>query len=462
MELAVPLPRVGVSLTEGGLHRGATLPRLGSPQFHAASTPTPVADALPPMTTHDSSSPNLLGILLRLAFPCAILAAGWFGYQQLMGYEEPAPEPEAEKPLLRTRVEDMPVIDYQVIIETHAVVQPHNQVSLAAQVAGTVINVSPSFEVGAFFTKGELLVEIDPRDYQTALAMAESQLTSARSERKLAQVVEDRKLRLIESNAVSQGEVDAAVATREQAEANVDLATSQVEQAKLALERTKVFAPFDGRVMTKLIGLGQMAGANNPIGEVFAIDFVEVRLPISGHQRQFLHLPEFADDTPLIVTLRDGIREANNSVWRGQIVRTEGVLDPDSRDVFAIARIEDPFGRHTDRTPLRIGQPVVASIEGITLDNVIALPRGAVRQLDQVVLVDRADQTLLPIEIESIWSDAQHVVVPASMIPKGKWLSTTALAYTPEGAKVEIIPDAKSESSIAESHSAESKKKATN
>lgn len=414
------------------------------------------------MTTQNSSFANLLGVLVRLAFPCAILAAGWFGYQYLMSYEEPAPEPEAEKPLLRTRVEDMPVVNYPVIIETNAVVQPHNQVTLAAQVSGTVINVSPSFEVGAFFEKGELLVEIDPRDYQTALAMAESQLTSAKSELKLAQVVEDRKLRLIESNAVSQGEVDAALASREQAEANVALAASQVEQAKLSLERTKVVAPFDGRVMTKLIGLGQMAGANNPIGAVFAIDFVEVRLPISGVQRQFLNLPEFADDAPLQVTLRDGIRDANQSVWRGKIVRTEGVLDPDSRDVFAIARIDDPFGRHTDRTPLRIGQPVVASIEGITLNDVIALPRGAVRQLDQVILVDRTEQTLLPIEVEALWSDAEHVVVPASMIPKNMWLSTTALAYTPEGSKVEIIPDAKAETTIAESHSAESDKKATN
>ncbi|PQO38051.1 efflux RND transporter periplasmic adaptor subunit [Blastopirellula marina] len=414
------------------------------------------------MSTPPNFASNLLGLVLRIGFPCAILAAGWFGFQYLADQAERPPAPKAKEFLLRSRVEEMEVVDYAVEVKTHAVVQPHNLVTISSQVSGAVAKVSPLFEVGAYFREGETLVEIDPRDYKTALSMAKSQLTAAQSELKLAKVVEDRKLRLIESNAVSQGEVDAASASREQAEANVALAESQVEQAELELERTKVIAPFNGRVKSKLIGLGQLAGNNTPLGEVFAIDYVEVRLPISGEQRKFLDLPEFPGDPPIRVELRDGINASNDTVWTGQIVRTEGVLDEDSRDLFAIARIDDPFGRESGKPPLRISQPVLASIEGKVLKDVIALPRGAVRQLDNIVLVNRANKTLLPLKIEALWSDAEKVIVPSAAIPQGTWLATTPLPFTPKGAEIEIIPPAETSVSIADSTAADSDTNTTN
>ncbi|EAQ78928.1 putative Secretion protein [Blastopirellula marina DSM 3645] len=400
--------------------------------------------------------------MLRLAIPCAILAAGWFGFSQLAVQVERPPRPEPKKVLLRSRVEELEVVDYPVVVKTHAVVQAHNQVTLTAQVSGVVLKISSAFEVGAYFKQGEMLVEIDPSDYQTALDFAESELAAAKSELKLARLVEERKLRLVESNAVSQGEVDAASASREQSEANVALAETGVAQAKLNLQRTKIMAPFAGRVMSKLIGVGQLAGSNSPLGEVFAIDYVEVRLPISGELREFLELPEYANDPPLPVEFRDGIQKSNETVWHGKIVRTEGMLDEDSRDLFAIARIDRPFGGETRTAPLRIGQPVIAFIEGKVLEDVIALPRGSVRQLDKIVLVNRADQTLLPISIKSLWSDADKVIVSSSAIPKGMWLATTPMPFTPKGAKIEIIPAADTGISIADSTSTDPDKNSTN
>lgn len=173
-------------------------------------------------------------------------------------------------------------------------------------------------------------------------------------------------------------------------------------------------------------------------------------------------MPEFANDAPLAVLLQDGIQQSNDTVWRGTIVRTEGVLDVNSRDLFAIARVDDPFGRSSGKPPLRIGQPVIASIEGKVLRDVIALPRAAVRELDQVVLVDRAVQTLLPLRVETLWSDAEHVVIPSSAIPAGMWLATTPMPFTPKGAKIEIIPAENPAMSIADSGPPESDKSATN
>ncbi|QEG37556.1 Multidrug resistance protein MdtA precursor [Bythopirellula goksoeyrii] len=402
------------------------------------------------------------GLLVRAVLPCTILLAGWIGYSKLAEQVEEKPTPAAEERTLRTKVEKLEVIDYPVVIKTHGVVQAHNRVTLAAEIAGAVTKVSPSFEAGAYFSKGEVLLEIDEQNYKTALAIAESRLLAAKSALKLANLNEERKLRLIKSNAVSQAEVEVASATREQAEADADLAATEVERAKLDLKRTKVLAPFDGRVQTKSIGLGQMTSPNSPLGEIFAVDFAEVRLPISARQREYLELPEFADDAPVEVVLQDAINEDSDASWRARIVRTEGVLDENSRELFAIARIDDPFGRNSDNPPLRIGQPVVASIEGVVLRDVIALPRAAVRQLDKIVLVDSSEKTLLPLSIDSIWSDAEHVIVSSSEIPTGKWLATTAMVFTPEGAKVDIIPDASPPESLAKCTSANDSESAAN
>lgn len=402
------------------------------------------------MSTLFEKTQKTAGVLLRVLAPCLVLVAGWYGFQQLSVEVEKPLEQAEEKAKLRTRVQEMVVGDYPVVVRTHAVVQSHNAVTLTPEVVGKVVRVSPSFEVGSYFRKGEVLVEIDRRDYTTAVAIAKSELESAKSALKLAKLNEERKLRLIEANAVSGAEVYAASATREQAEADVDLARSRLEQAQLNLTRTTVTAPFDGRVQSKMIGIGQTTDPNTPLGDVFAIDFAELRLPISGAQRRYLDLPERAEDPPVAVTLHDAIDANSDSEWPAEIVRVEGVLDQDSRDLFAIARVNDPFGIQSGQRPLRIGQPVIALIQGHVLRDVIALPRAAVRQLDRVVLVGKSDRALLPLSIEPVWSDAEYVVVEGSSIPSGMWLATTPMPYTPEGSVVDIIPEASVTSSTVD------------
>lgn len=394
---------------------------------------------------------GLVGLCVRAVLPCAILGGGAYAYSWLAVQLEPEEPPPVEQQIVRTKVVDIPPGDYPVVIRTYGVVQAHNAVTLVAEVAGAVTRVSPSFEAGAYFSAGEVLIEIDPRNYEATLSRVQSRLLAAKSALQLAQLNEQRKLRLVQSNAVSQADVQVATATREQAEAEVASAQAEVEQAQLDLARTKVAAPFDGRVRVKNVGLGQMAGPNTPLGEVFAVDFAEVRLPISGRQRQFLDLPEFADDEPLDVELRDGLNDSSPVRWRGRIVRTEGVLDENSRDLFAIARIADPFERLSHEPPLRIGQPVSASIQGRVLRDVVALPRSAVRQLNRVILVDKGERTLTPLEVDAIWSDDQHVVVERSAIPPNQWLATTHLPFAPAGSQVEIMPDADPEPALAES-----------
>jgi len=225
-----------------------------------------------------------------------------------------------------------------------------------------------------------------------------------------------------------------------EAEAVRDSAKAQRDQAKRNLERTKVRAPFDGRVRRRTVGLGQSVGPGTPLGSIFAIEFAEVRLPIAARDMAFLTLPEDPEDSPVDVQLRDALNH-NETVWTAKIIRTEGTLDASSLELFAIARIFDPFGRKSQHPPLRIGQPVVATMSGRVLKNVIVVPRMAVRQLDRIILVDPNDLTIESCRIEIIWSDEEHVVVRDPTIADGALLATTHLIYAPDGSEVEILPD---------------------
>ena len=376
--------------------------------------------------------------------PVGILALSWFAYSSFAIQAEKEPSPPPEEQTIRTEVVEVRVQDYPVFVTVHGVVQPHDQVDLSPQVAGEIVHISPSFEAGAYFAKGDVLIELDSKNYEIELAIAKAEHLRAKSSLKLASLNEERYLKQVESNAISQAEVERAAATREQAEATLASTLARQQRAELDLKRTKIVAPFDGRVRRRNVGLGQMVGPDASLGGVFAVDFAEVRLPIGSRELQFLDLPEFEDDPPIDIQLTDSINDDSGAVWNARIVRTEGELDEESRELFAIARIPDPFGRNSDHSPLRMGQPVTALISGTVLKGVVPLPRVAVRQLDRINLIDRETLTLIPKTIESIWSDEQNVIVRDPSINDRMLISTTHLVYAPNGAKVEIVGNIKS------------------
>ena len=380
-------------------------------------------------------------MVVRAVLPLLLVGIGGGIYSYLAIPTEQVKTPPAETQDIRTNVQRLAVEDYQVVVQTDGIVQAHNEVAFSAEVAGQVVKINPLFEVGSTFTKGDVLVEIDASDYGTALAISEAQFESARSSLELATLVRERNEKLFAKNSISEAEVNQAVASEKQAKAGVDSAAAQLDQAKRDLSRTKFVAPFNGRVRMKSVGIGQSVGPGTPIGTVFAIDYAEVRLPIAIRERKFLKLPELPTDPPVDVELRDAIDESSTNVWNAKIVRTEGILDSNSLELYAIAHIDDPFGLESGKPALRPGQPVVATIPGATLTNAVALPRSAVRQLDQIFLVDKTELKLAERTISPVWSDEDFVIVQDPLIHDGALLATTQLVFAPDGAKVEIIPD---------------------
>ena len=390
-------------------------------------------------TGKPSVSPAALGI--RLIMPLIILGIGALGYTILSRKPAPPPASKSKPQVLRTRVVEMDKGNYPVMITTQGVVRSHNEVTLTSQVNGRIVSIDPKFEDGAFFREGDILLELDPVDFEVALISAEANL--ARAQTVYAQ--EQTRARQAKRNWEDLGyeeepnELVLRLPQLKEAEANVQSAQAQVESAQRNIERAKVRAPYDGRVLSRLVGVGQTINGATPLATIFSTDFAEVRLPLAAGDIRFLTLPEKPGDPPLPVTLSDALDESSSHEWQALITRTEGALDANTLELFVIARIDDPFGQKSGQKPLRIGQPVKAQIRGIDLEGVYKVPRDAVFELKKIITVDPTTLKLSNKTISILYGTQDELLISDPGIEDDALLATTRLVYAPEGATVTII-----------------------
>ena len=383
------------------------------------------------------------GLVLRIVLPFVLLVLGVIGYNKLSVEIPEEAQPRRERKPVETRVLELKREDYQVEIPSQGNIRAHGLVNLTAEVAGKVQAIHPPFEEGAFFSKGDILLEINPIDLQVALISAQAQVASAQLNLEKEEALAEQ-ARLDWKDLGYEDDPSALVRREPQLKAarqGLLLAEAQEESALRNLERTKVTAPFDGRVLRRTVGVGQSIGPSTALAEIFATDYSEVRLPLSTLNLRDITLPEDASDPPLPVTLRDGLDDQSSTEWSARILRTEGALDANTLELFAIARIEDPFGLRSEHPPLRVGQPVIAAIPGKTLEDVFVIPREAVSQLSRIRIVDPTTMKLDSSYIRPLHSDDDHIIFRDSSLEDGTLLVLTRLVYAPDGGGVIIIPE---------------------
>lgn len=396
---------------------------------------------------------NAPRILFKILAPVVVLA-GALGIAYYL---------VSNKPEARTRTfEAQPVAveaatlqkrDFQTVVSTQGIVQARTESTLVPQVSGRIVEVHPSFRNGGFFDRDTVLLRIDPSDYETAVTIARAELARARlglAEEEALSIQARRDWeRLGRKDAPS--DLVLRHPQRAEAEATVAAAEARLQQARRNLERTRISVPYSGRVLEQRVDIGQVVTPGTQLGHVYAVDYAEIRLPLSERQLGFVDLPEIYRQTngdaiapavqPRVLLTADFGRERHT--WEGRIVRTEGAIDSSTRQLFVIAQVDDPYSlREPGQPPLKVGLFVEAEIEGLRLEDVLVVPRQALKENRYLLVVDgesRIDRRT----VEIVWSDTDEVVVEGEIRP-GEAIITSQLAFAAEGVAVSASIDGRS------------------
>ena len=287
--------------------------------------------------------------------------------------------------------------DLRIPIQAQGTVTPHRDTTLVSQVGGQIVDVSPSFHAGGYVAAGEMMLQIDDRDYQAALLRARSAVATAKSnlaqEKGRAEVARREWERLDNRGSRSQEGKDLYLRKPqlEQAQAQLLSAQADLQKAQDDLERTTIRAPYDALIQEKQADLGKFLSPGTPVARVFAVDYAEVRLSLPQSRLSYLDLPDVAGkmegELPMVDLYTDVAGDITH--WQARLHRTEAALDERSRVLFAVARIDDPYGLEVgDNQPLRVGTFVKANILGREMTNIVPLPRHVLRAGNQVWIVD--------------------------------------------------------------------------
>ncbi len=369
------------------------------------------------------------------------------------------PPPAEEKPPVAQLVDTVTVSQQSLVysIKSQGTVEPRTETTLVPEVAGKVVKLSPVFVAGGFFQAGEVLMEIDPSDYQAALTLAEANLANAQ-----AQVAEERARteqarkdwENLNGLIGGSGKQPNTLVLREpqlaQSEANVKAMQAALQRAQRDMQRTKISLPYAGLVKNRQVDLGQYVSLGTTLGTTFAVDVAEIRLPLTENDLSYVQLPdtmrrsEQVQFTPVILSTSNN---RSQQTWNAKIVRTEGVVDAATRVTYAVAVVEDPYGLlGTNRsTPLRVGTFVNAEIEGVSAYDVVALPRSSLREDGKILIAD-ADNKLDVRDVVIDRATPAEVYISAGLEP-GDRVITTAIAAPIPGSPLRIYGDDASQQS---------------
>jgi len=341
-------------------------------------------------------------------------------------------------------VETIPVLprDYRIMLQSYGTVQPRTRSMLVAQVGGQIVEINENVRDGGFFEKGDTLGQIDPRDYEADVQIALASLADAKQAMAEAIARSDQAREDWErlGNEGEPSKLVLRIPQLEAARAGVGSAESALTKVKLDLERTSIVAPFAGRVIRKLVDLGQVVGPNTQLAEIYATDVVEIRLPLRNRDLGFIDLPESyrhsgPRETSIDVLIKSDL--IGNEKWQARLVRTEGAIDESARQLHVIAQIDDPFGpRSEGRSPLKIGQYVTAEIEGKTLPGALVIPNSAIYQGSYVYTVE--DDILRRRDIEIAWQNDIDAIVDNGL-ELGMDLVMTPLGQVTSGIRVSVL-----------------------
>lgn len=388
--------------------------------------------------------------LVKVLAPIVVLLLCLLLAYQISQSQPPASKGRPSKPNpLLVEVDKIAPRDFQVTVESYGVLKANTRTNLLSLVSGQVLKVSPAFQRGAFVQEGQVLLVIDPLEYEVSLQTARSDLANAelalaeeeaRSEQALRDWRTQEKINSTPARdyALRYPQLKAAKAKLETAKAKLSLAQKN-------LERTKVRAPYDGRLIETFVNKGSVISTSTPVAELYSSESLELSLPIASRDLAFLDLPssESYQDTSSSAYVRiENSLVVPAEYWQAMIVGTEALVDAENQQIYALAKIVKPLTSEKSERPvqaLKVGQYLHANIQGKTIDEAILVPNSAIYQGTYVYVVEKIEKqdVLARREVNVRWRNEELSLIESGL-NIGDLLVRTPLGQVTSGTRVAI------------------------
>lgn len=341
-------------------------------------------------------------------------------------------------------VEIVPVhlADQRTVVEVMGTVLAEQEIQLTPRVSGAIVKTSPEFIPGGFFRKGDLMVQIDPADYELQVRQRASALAQAEVAYRLELGNQDVARREYELLGETIAEVDRDLVLRtpqlEAARVSVDAAQAALEAAELALSRTRIVAPFNGVLRERAATLGAVVGTGSPLGRFAGTDVFWVEASVPVDELRWIVIPRMAGDHGASARVTSETAWGKGIGRTGSVIRLRAGLEEQGRMARILIAVPDPLGMQPENqgTPRMILSTYVGvEIEGRTVPRAALIPRAVLRQ-DNTVWLAGADDRLEIRPVDVLFRGAGEVV--ASGLSQGERLVTTDLSAPVEGMPLRI------------------------
>lgn len=397
-------------------------------------------------------------IIIQICLVLAILGLGVLGAVLLL---RARPEPTIQAPeemVLPVQIVTAQRSDVTRKIAAGGTVMPARDVRLQSQVSGEVLEVAPHMIPGGVVEAGTLLVQLDTRDYRNQVRQREADVVRARlvlEEERGRKVVAQQEWDLLgkELETTTEGR---ALALREpqlaQAKAALAAAEAALEQAQLNLQRTEIRAPFNAMVLSESVEVGQVVTPQSVIARLVGTDQYWVRATLNSDWLTQLQLPnaQGQDGAEAQVLYANGSQRR-----RGQVLR----LLPDMEGAGQMARllvaIDDPLAlkQAEQQVPLLLDAYVDVEIEGRSLNDVVAVPVRALREGNQVWIMNSEDRFEIR-NVEVAWRARDQVYLKGNLI-EGERIIISPLPAPVPGLKLRLTETADAEGTTEQTPAAE-------
>ena len=374
--------------------------------------------------------------LVQFLVTAAMIAGGAAAFLIITANKPELKRTQPAPPVPMVRVMTVEATDLAIPIRGEGTVQPLREIDLVPQVSGKIVEISPALVDGGRFSKGDLLLRVESEDYELAVTLAAARVKDAESdlvftEEEAAAAVEE--WRLLER----QDDPPPLVAKIPQlaaARARLAAEKADLKKARLNLARTEVRAPFNGRVSSESVGIGQYVSTGQTLATIFSTDAAEIVVPLEDSTLFWFHVPGFTPGdgpgAPVRITARIAGRDLT---WAGRVVRAEGKMDPRTRLINVVIRVDNPYQR---RPPLAAGLFVTVHIEGQRLADAVAIPSAALRE-DRTVWVVGDDGVLSFRSVDVARVMPNQAIIKGGL-ETGERVVTSPLRSVTDGMKVRV------------------------